>query len=117
MRMYEEHIRFMILAEHELCELTTAAADQEAFNSHLNLEQINKAWLQLPFPHKQYPLCCYSAGLVLHVMQSPTPPILHRQAQLVVHHKSGAPHVLFRLDLGQQCVTLVCGLLQYPHDV
>ncbi len=40
--MYEEHIRFMILAEHELCEETTAAADQEAFNSHLNLEQINK---------------------------------------------------------------------------
>lgn len=41
-KMYEEHIRFMILAEHELCEETTAAADQEAFNSHLNLEQINK---------------------------------------------------------------------------
>lgn len=41
-RMYEEHVRFMILAEHELCEETSAAADQEAFNSHLNLEQINK---------------------------------------------------------------------------
>ncbi len=40
--MYEEHIRFMIMAEHELSEETTAAADQEAFNSHLNLEQINK---------------------------------------------------------------------------
>jgi hypothetical protein len=44
MGMYEEHIRFMILAEHELCEETVAAADQEAFNSHLNLEQINKVW-------------------------------------------------------------------------
>ena len=40
--MYEEHTRFMIMAEHELSEETTAAADQEAFNSHLNLEQINK---------------------------------------------------------------------------
>ena len=40
--IYEEHIRFMIMAEHELSEETTAAADQEAFNSHLNLEQINK---------------------------------------------------------------------------
>ena len=40
--MYEEHTRFMIMAEHELSEETTVAADQEAFNSHLNLEQINK---------------------------------------------------------------------------
>ena len=48
-KMYEEHIRFMILAEHELCEETTAAADQEAFNSHLNLEQINKVNMQQGF--------------------------------------------------------------------
>ncbi len=40
--MFEEHIRFMAMAEHELSEETTAAADQEAFNSHLNIEQINK---------------------------------------------------------------------------
>ena len=40
--MFEEHIRFMAMAEHELSEETTAAADQEAFNSHLNVEQINK---------------------------------------------------------------------------
>lgn len=32
----------MILAEHELCEQAVVGADQEAFNSHLNLEQINK---------------------------------------------------------------------------
>lgn len=32
----------MIMAEHELCEQTVVGADQEAFNSHLNLEQVNK---------------------------------------------------------------------------
>lgn len=40
--MYQEQIRFLVLAEHELCEEAAPAADQEAFNSHLNLEQINK---------------------------------------------------------------------------
>ncbi|KAK9845825.1 hypothetical protein WJX81_003544 [Elliptochloris bilobata] len=45
--MVEEHVRFMILAEHELCEQTVVGADQEAFNSHLNLEQINKALITL----------------------------------------------------------------------
>ena len=39
----EEHVRFMILAEHELCECLVVDADQEAFNSHLNKEQIIKA--------------------------------------------------------------------------
>ncbi len=33
----------MILAEHELCECLVVDADQEAFNSHLNKEQIIKA--------------------------------------------------------------------------
>lgn len=35
--MYEEHVRFMILAEHEL-----SGYSGDNFNSHLNLEQINK---------------------------------------------------------------------------
>ena len=35
--MYEEHVRFMILAEHEL-----SGHSGDNFNSHLNLEQINK---------------------------------------------------------------------------
>lgn len=35
--MYEEHVRFMILAEHEL-----SGHDGDSFNSHLNMEQINK---------------------------------------------------------------------------
>ena len=35
--MYEEHVRFMILAEHEL-----SGHSGDSFNSHLNLEQINK---------------------------------------------------------------------------
>ena len=39
--LYEEHVRFMILAEHEL---SGYAGDN--FNSHLNLEQINKARFQ-----------------------------------------------------------------------
>lgn len=42
MAMYEEHVRFMILAEHEL-----AGHTGDNFNSHLNLEQINKV---LPSP-------------------------------------------------------------------
>lgn len=54
-KMYEEHIRFMILAEHELCEETTAAADQEAFNSHLNLEQINKVPTRCDCLHEAMP--------------------------------------------------------------
>ncbi len=60
-KMYEEHIRFMILAEHELCEETTAAADQEAFNSHLNLEQINKVPTRLTL-HTSMP-----AGVLDHI--------------------------------------------------
>lgn len=35
--LYEEHVRFMILTEHELSGLP-----MDVFNSHLNLEQINK---------------------------------------------------------------------------
>ena len=34
---YEEHVRFMILAEHEL-----SGEPPDVFDSHLNLEQINK---------------------------------------------------------------------------
>ena len=35
--LYEEHVRFMVLAEHEL-----AGEPPDVFDSHLNLEQINK---------------------------------------------------------------------------
>ena len=35
--MFEEHVRFMILCEHELSSLS-----MDVYNSHLNLEQINK---------------------------------------------------------------------------
>ena len=35
--MFEEHVRFMILCEHELSGLP-----MDVYNSHLNLEQINK---------------------------------------------------------------------------
>ena len=59
--MYEEHTRFMIMAEHELSEETTAAADQEAFNSHLNLEQINKVSILLI---SQPEACCYSCAVM-----------------------------------------------------
>ena len=59
--MYEEHTRFMIMAEHELSEETTAAADQEAFNSHLNLEQINKVSILLTL---QLEACCYGCAVM-----------------------------------------------------
>ena len=45
--LYEEHVRFMILAEHELCELQPQAGEAETFDSHLNLEQINKSLISL----------------------------------------------------------------------
>ena len=40
--LYEEHVRFMLLAEHELSGAPRDSRTNE-FNSHLNLEQINKA--------------------------------------------------------------------------
>jgi len=39
--LYEEHVRFMLLTEHELSGAPRAPNTNE-FNSHLNLEQINK---------------------------------------------------------------------------
>eukprot|EP00884_Botryococcus_braunii_P010413 jgi/Botrbrau1/19373/Bobra.0338s0007.1 len=45
--MIEEHIRFMILAQHELSEVGEGVADKEAFNAHLNIEQVNKAIVTL----------------------------------------------------------------------
>ena len=45
--LIEEHVRFMLLAEHELCELTPQAGEAETFDSHLNLEQVNKALITL----------------------------------------------------------------------
>ena len=69
-------VRFMIMAEHELCEQTVVGADQEAFNSHLNLEQVNKvraalgalAALLMVNPKPCEPLCVHrrsSAACVL----------------------------------------------------
>ena len=43
----EEQTRFLILADHELCEAVDAPADQEAYDSHLNIEQRNKVGLAL----------------------------------------------------------------------
>ena len=43
----EEHVCFMILTEHELFEATIAPANQEAYNSRLNTEQLNKVDLAL----------------------------------------------------------------------
>ena len=45
--MVEEQIRFTLLAEHELCKVTIAPANQEAFDSHLNVEQLNKVGFAL----------------------------------------------------------------------
>ena len=43
--MYEEHVRFMLLAEHELSGAPQGPRTN-VFNSHLNLEQINKVTCQ-----------------------------------------------------------------------
>lgn len=46
--LYEEHVRFMILCEHELSGLS-----MDVFNSHLNLEQINKVSI-LSYSHAHH---------------------------------------------------------------
>lgn len=53
MSMYEEHVRFMILGEHELCHVVATANNPEGHNSHLNIEQMNKVdtWHLAPCTH------------------------------------------------------------------
>jgi len=65
--MCEEHVRFMILAEHELCEHAVVGADQEAFNSHLNLEQINKVCAMWSCPASLGQCIFMSSPVPLHV--------------------------------------------------
>ncbi|GAB4823215.1 hypothetical protein N2152v2_010261 [Parachlorella kessleri] len=46
-RIFEEIVRFHILSEHELCAEDQSVTDMEGFNSHLNMEQMNKALISL----------------------------------------------------------------------
>jgi hypothetical protein len=41
-RLHEEMVRFHIMAEHILCEEVATIQDPDGFNSHLNVEQLNK---------------------------------------------------------------------------
>ncbi|KAI7840763.1 hypothetical protein COHA_005577 [Chlorella ohadii] len=45
--IYEEVVRFHLLSEHELCEEEASITEMEGFNSHLNMEQMNKALISL----------------------------------------------------------------------
>ncbi|KAK2080479.1 hypothetical protein QBZ16_000332 [Prototheca wickerhamii] len=45
--VYEEIVRFHIMCEHELCDQDQSVVDMEGFNSHLNIEQMNKALISL----------------------------------------------------------------------
>jgi hypothetical protein len=45
--IFEEIVRFHIMCEHELCGEDQSVTDMEGFNSHLNLEQMNKALISL----------------------------------------------------------------------
>lgn len=45
MAMYEKHVRFMIMGEHELCQSVATAQNPQGHNSHLNIEQMNKVYL------------------------------------------------------------------------
>ncbi|KAH7431739.1 hypothetical protein KP509_08G063500 [Ceratopteris richardii] len=45
--MHEQMIRFHILAMHELCEYAKGAGFSEGFDAHLNIEQMNKASVDL----------------------------------------------------------------------
>ena len=42
MRTYEEHVRYHLICDHELCENEATAADPEGFHPGLNMEQLNK---------------------------------------------------------------------------
>ena len=42
MHMYEEHVRYHLICDHELCENEATAADPEGFHPGLNMEQLNK---------------------------------------------------------------------------
>lgn len=46
-RIFEEIVRFHVLCEHELCGEDQSVTDMEGFNSHLNMEQMNKALISL----------------------------------------------------------------------
>ena len=46
-RIFEEIVRFHVLCEHELCGEDQSVTNMEGFNSHLNLEQMNKALISL----------------------------------------------------------------------
>ena len=45
--LYEQMVRFHIFAEYELCEEAASAADTEGYNSHLNIEQLQKCFASL----------------------------------------------------------------------
>ncbi|KAH7619748.1 putative SAC3 family protein B [Nannochloris sp. 'desiccata'] len=45
--IFEEIVRFHVLCEHELCGEDQSVTDMEGFNSHLNMEQMNKALISL----------------------------------------------------------------------
>ncbi|KAL4433632.1 hypothetical protein ABPG75_000073 [Micractinium tetrahymenae] len=45
--IFEEVVRFHLLSEHELCEEEASITEMEGFNSHLNMEQMNKALISL----------------------------------------------------------------------
>ena len=45
--IFEEIVRFHVMCEHELCGEDQSITDMEGFNSHLNMEQMNKALISL----------------------------------------------------------------------
>ncbi len=45
--IFEEIVRFHVMCEHELCGEDQSVTDMEGFNSHLNMEQMNKALISL----------------------------------------------------------------------
>uniref|UniRef100_A0A1D2AG69 PCI domain-containing protein n=1 Tax=Auxenochlorella protothecoides TaxID=3075 RepID=A0A1D2AG69_AUXPR len=45
--VYEEVVRFHVMCEHELCGEDQSVTEMEGFNSHLNIEQMNKALISL----------------------------------------------------------------------
>ena len=82
--MYESHVRFMILGEHELCQSVATAQNPQGHNSHLNIEQMNKVMLcariptvrllpagallecsQLAAPHRRAVICVQSPCLIV----------------------------------------------------
>ncbi len=51
MRVIEEQVRFAIMSHYELCEEAATVENQDAFDAHLNMQQLNNVRAKALAPH------------------------------------------------------------------